>query len=118
MIAPGGHGSALRPLRGRSWHVPLPPQYARRLPTLLARLGDIAPERVRAQPPPGTATERDLIRLLEQTDRLYELVDGTLVEKVLGFPEAGLTCDLIRLLGRFLDQYDLGDLAGADATLR
>jgi Uma2 family endonuclease len=85
---------------------------------LLARLGDIAPERVRAQPPPGTATERDLVRLLEQTDRLYELVDGTLVEKVMGFPEAGLACDIIRLLGRFLDQHDLGDLAGADATLR
>jgi Uma2 family endonuclease len=85
---------------------------------LLDRLGGIAPERVRLQPPPGQATERDLLRLHEHTDRLYELVDGTLVEKVMGYPESSLACELIKLLGNFLDRHDLGKLAGADGTMR
>jgi Uma2 family endonuclease len=85
---------------------------------LLEQLGDISPQRVRLDPAPGKATERDLIRLHERTDRLYELVEGTLVEKVMGYSEGGLAADLIRLLGKFLDQHNLGDLVGADATLR
>src|SRR5262245_27300187 len=85
---------------------------------LLRRLGGISPHRVRLQPPPGTATVRDLIRLNDRKDKLYELVDGTLVEKVMGFGEGGLAADLIRLLGKFLDQNDLGDLVGADAGMR
>jgi Uma2 family endonuclease len=73
---------------------------------------------VRLHPPPGTATERDLIRLNDHSNRLYELVDGVLVEKVMGYPESSLTCELIRLLGNFLAQHDLGILGGADGTLR
>jgi Uma2 family endonuclease len=85
---------------------------------LLDRLGGIAPERVRLQPPPGQATERDLLRLHEHTDRLYELVDGTLVEKVMGYPEARLALRIGRLLGNYVEEHDLGDLAGADGTMR
>src|SRR5437763_10013644 len=85
---------------------------------LLERLGGISPQRVLMRPQPGKATEKDLLRVMKKTDRLFELVDGTLVEKVMGYGEGGLAADLIRLLGRFLDQHDLGDLAGADATMR
>jgi Uma2 family endonuclease len=88
------------------------------LADVLDPLGGIAPQRVLLRPPPGKATEKDLLRVLRKTDRLFELVDGTLVEKVMGYGEGGLAADLIRLLGKFLDQHDLGDLAGADATLR
>src|SRR5438128_763212 len=51
---------------------------------LLARLGDIPARRVRLRPAPGKATEKDLIRIHGREDRLYELVDGALVEKVMG----------------------------------
>jgi Uma2 family endonuclease len=85
---------------------------------LLKQLGGISPRRVRLRPPPGKATEKDLLDLLNRTDRLYELVDGVLVEKVMGYRESSLTCDLIKLIGNFLDQHDLGNLAGADGTMR
>jgi Uma2 family endonuclease len=85
---------------------------------LLQQLGDIAPQRIRLQPPPGKATERDLIALHNRTDRLFELVDGVLVEKIMGFPESTLACDLIKILGIFLDQNDLGFLVGEAGTVR
>src|SRR5581483_9980280 len=50
--------------------------------------------------------------------RIYELVDGVLVEKVMGFPESALACDLIKLLGIFLDASPLGFLAGMDGAVR
>jgi Uma2 family endonuclease len=85
---------------------------------LLKQLGGISPRRVRLRPPPGKATEKDLLNILNHTDRLYELVDGVLVEKVMGYRESSLTCDLIKLLGYFLDEHDLGNVAGADCTMR
>src|SRR5262245_58206432 len=48
---------------------------------LLKRLGSIAPDRVRIQPTPGTATEANVIELHDRWNRLFELVDGVLVEK-------------------------------------
>jgi hypothetical protein len=62
---------------------------------LLARLGDVPPERVRLIPAPGTATERDVIEMEARTNRLFELVDGTLVEKAMGFRESMLAAALI-----------------------
>jgi Uma2 family endonuclease len=85
---------------------------------LIHDLGDIPPERIRMDPLPGQATERDLLRLHGRTNRLYELVDGVLVEKAMGTAEAFLALRLGRLLGAFADEHDLGDVAGADATLR
>jgi Uma2 family endonuclease len=85
---------------------------------LIDQLGGINPQRIRASPPPGTATEKDLIALHDRTDRLYELVDGTLVEKVMGYPEGYLAVELARLLGNFAADRDLGILAGADATMQ
>src|SRR5579871_6802711 len=85
---------------------------------LLEELGGISPRRVLLRPQPGQATEADLLRVLQKTDRLFELVDGTLVEKVMGYGEGGLAADVIRLLGKFLDEHDLGDVAGPDATMR
>jgi Uma2 family endonuclease len=85
---------------------------------LLERLGGISPRRVLLSPQPGKATEADLLRIMQKTDRLFELVDGTLVEKVMGYGEGFLAADIIRLLGRFLDTHDLGDVGGADDTMR
>jgi Uma2 family endonuclease len=85
---------------------------------LLRNLGGISPGRVRLKPTPGKATERDLIRLNDTTDRLYELVDGTLVEKVMGYPESTLALHIGSLIKDFLRVHDLGLLAGADGGMR
>jgi Uma2 family endonuclease len=81
-------------------------------------LGGISPRRIRAHPFPGQATEKDVIRIHDRTDRLFELVDGVLVEKVMSFPESALTCDVIKFLGVFLDQNRLGFLTGPDGAVR
>src|SRR5207248_2456226 len=56
------------------------------LADVLHALGDVPPERIRF--PVGGATEADVIKHLEGADkRIYELIDGVLVEKVMGFWE-------------------------------
>jgi Uma2 family endonuclease len=88
------------------------------LADLLADLGGIGAERIRLRPPPGTATEKDLLRIHREEDRLYELVDGVLVEKIMGLPESKLGLWLAHLMQFYLDENDLGELAGVDGTLR
>lgn len=86
---------------------------------LLHRLGDIPPGRVRLQPPPGTATEADVIALASRPDKiLCELIDGTLVEKVVGFSESQLAIGLAAWLFTFVRDHNLGIVAGADGMLR
>src|SRR5437660_598970 len=85
---------------------------------LQEHLGGIAANRIRIMPTPGKATERDLIRLFKRTDRLFELVDGVLVEKAMGYLESKLACDLICFLGVYLQRHDLGILAGPDGAMR
>jgi Uma2 family endonuclease len=85
---------------------------------LLEQLGGIAPTRLRLRPAPGTATEKDLLAIHRREDRLYELVDGCLVEKVLGFPQSSLHLWLGFLLETFLFQNDLGILGGEAGLLR
>jgi Uma2 family endonuclease len=85
---------------------------------LLEQLGGISPDRVRMDPLPGTATEEDLIRLNSRTDRLYELVDGTLVEKAMGYAEGFLAADLIALLRPMMDKNNLADVGGDGSTMR
>jgi hypothetical protein len=55
---------------------------------LLEQLGGVPAERVLVRPAPGTATEKDVIRLRDRTGRLCELVDGVLVEKTVGLYES------------------------------
>lgn len=85
---------------------------------MLQQLGGISPSRVRINPPPGLATERDVLDILDHEDQLCELVDGTLVEKPMGFLESCLALDINRWLGDFVEEHDLGILSGADGTLR
>src|SRR5689334_10015117 len=54
------------------------------------RFGPIAFERIRQEPAPGTATVADAVRIHDHEARLYELVDGILVEKAVGFWESSL----------------------------
>jgi hypothetical protein len=55
---------------------------------LLTSLGGVPADRVRLHPQPGTASERDVIEIHDRENRLCELVDGTLVEKAMGFDES------------------------------
>jgi Uma2 family endonuclease len=82
---------------------------------LLHRLGDVSPERVLFNPIPGTATEADL---LLPGNRGCELVEGTLVEKPMGFRESLLAAYLIELLGPFIRANNLGIRTGEDGPFR
>lgn len=88
------------------------------LADLVKRLGDVPLERIRASPPPGTATEADLLDARSDRRKLCELVDGVLVEKPMGFYESVLAGVLLQLLRNFLDRHDLGVVSGADGALR
>jgi Uma2 family endonuclease len=85
---------------------------------LLSQLGDIPAYRVRLQPVPGTATESDVVAVHKQESRLCELVDGVLVEKTMGYYESYLAALLIRLIGNFVGEHNLGIIAGADGMMR
>ena len=85
---------------------------------LVRRLGNIPLERICFTPPPGTAGERDLLSALRRSNRLYELVDGTLVEKTMGLSESMIALLISRRIGNFAEEFDLGIPAGADGTIR
>jgi Uma2 family endonuclease len=88
------------------------------LAELIARLGSISLERIPTSPAPGSATEADVLRRPGGEKRLYELVDGVLVEKPMGYFESLAAAVLIQLLRNFLDTVDLGLVLAPDATLR
>ncbi|NUQ62150.1 MAG: Uma2 family endonuclease [Pirellulales bacterium] len=81
-------------------------------------LGGIPLDRIRMVPPPGTATEEDVLAVHARTGRLCELVDGTLVEKVMGYRESRFAVVLGHFLETYLDAQPLGSVAGADGMLR
>jgi Uma2 family endonuclease len=85
---------------------------------LIEYLGHIPPQRIRFHPFPGTATEKDVIEINAHEDRLYELVDGVLVEKAMGFRESFLAVEISHALVSFVKQNDLGIVVGADGTIR
>ncbi len=69
---------------------------------MLHALGDIEACRVRWHPLPGTATIADAIQINEEKSEAFvELVDGVLVEKVMGFPESVLAGYILHLLRCF-----------------
>jgi Uma2 family endonuclease len=85
---------------------------------LLDELGGIDPARVLCQPPPGLATEADLLRKIEAEDQLVELIDGVLVEKPMGHRESRLAIWLAVELGIYLKQHPLGRVSGPDGPFR
>jgi len=87
------------------------------LAELLHRLGDIPPERIQMRPYPGTAKVKDVVRALEAADkRLYELVEGVLVEKAMGLRESVYGNRISHRINLYLDRNDLGFVAGADGA--
>jgi len=85
---------------------------------LIDALG-VPASRILLDPPPGTATEADVTRLVEgEPKRLVELIDGTLVEKAMGNRESELAVVLISVLAPFVYQRKLGKVYGADFMAR
>ncbi len=83
------------------------------------RLGFVPLHRIRMDPPPGTATEADVIRHLDGGNkRMYELVDGTLVEKAVGTLEAILAIAIATRINNYAEAHDLGLISGADGPFR
>jgi Uma2 family endonuclease len=85
---------------------------------LVEHFGAVFLHRIRHDPPPGSATERDVIEIHNREDRLYELVDGVLLEKTVGTYESYLAMLLGQLLGVYVRQNDLGIVLGADGMMR
>ena len=84
----------------------------------LRALGDVPPERIIFDPLPGTATEADLLRLVERDKRLCELIDGTLVEKPVGYYESLVAGLVITYLNQFVLPRNLGAVTGEAGMMR
>ena len=86
---------------------------------LLASLGGISPDRVCWSPRPGTATVRDVVRLRDKTRRIYELVDGTLVEKAMGYGESAVAGRVQKFIDRWNDDNgEPGVVTGEAGTVK
>lgn len=96
----------------------LPPRHFENGAEWLASLGDVPPSRIIFDPWPGTATEADLLFMVDHEKRLCELIDGTLVEKPGGCWEGLIAANIIVLLAAFVNPRKLGAVFGADSTLR
>ncbi|MFN0056033.1 MAG: Uma2 family endonuclease [Planctomycetales bacterium] len=85
---------------------------------LAKRFGAMPCWRLRHQPAPGTATETDLVRLLDRDHVACELVAGILVEKTVGAEESRLAALLCTLLNTFVRPRKLGVVFAPDAPVR
>lgn len=97
---------------------PPPPRQFENGAQWLAALGGVPLSRIIFNPWPGSATEADLLYMVDHENRLCELVDGTLVEKPVGYWEGIIAANLISILAAYVNPRDLGAVSGADSTLR
>jgi Uma2 family endonuclease len=95
-----------------------PPRTTWTVADLYRRFGPIPFGRIRQSPPPGSGTVADVIRLNDHEDRLYELVDGILVEKTVGLEESIVAINIGTCLNNFVMPLGLGVVAGADGTIQ
>jgi Uma2 family endonuclease len=92
---------------------------AETLADLLDRLGNIPLERIRFGSTFGSATEEDVIRLLDGGDKhICELIDGILVEKPMGLKESMIATVVIQHINNYLDEDDIGFAFSPDAPIR
>lgn len=95
-----------------------PPVSFRTVSDLLERLGNIPPERVLLHPPPGLATVEDVVEIRNRERLLCELVDGTLVEKGMGYRQSMLAGALLAILRSFVIPRNLGIVTGESGMMR
>ena len=87
------------------------------LADLWEQLGRVPLERIRIHPPLGMATLEDAIAVDAREELPCELVDGTLVEKAVGWYESLLAAEIIGELRDFVRKHDLGKVLGEAGTL-
>jgi Uma2 family endonuclease len=75
-------------------------------------------DRILVYPPPGTATEEDLLEAESRTGYICELIDGTLVRKTMATRESMLALELGYFLRRYLEENNIGALAGEGGLLK
>jgi Uma2 family endonuclease len=95
-----------------------PPRKVWTVLDLYRKFGPIASERIRLDPPPGCGTVEDVDRLNNHEDRLYELVDGILVEKTVGLEESIVAINIATRLNIFVVPLGLGVVAGEADTIQ
>jgi Uma2 family endonuclease len=95
-----------------------PPRKTWTVADLHRRFGPIPFERIRQKPRPGSGTVDDVIRLNDHEDRLYELVDGILVEKTVGLEESVIAGRVVTMLNVFVEPRGLGLVAGEAGTIQ
>ncbi len=104
-----------------SWELGVSPNNA--LATTLADhlvvLGGISADRILLVPPLGQATLADLVAVNETgCGSLYELVDGTLVEKAMSYESSVVAVAIAFLLNSFVSKHHLGLISGADGFFK
>ena len=80
------------------------------------RLGGVPPHRIRLAPYP--ATEADVEAIHARDRRLFELVDGILVEKAMSYETSCLAVTIASLLRAFVLPRKLGAVAGPNGGMR
>ena len=85
---------------------------------LAERFGEIPLNRIRHDPLPGLATEQHVIEIHAHEKRLYELIEGVLVEKTVGTYECSLAALIVQILGSFVRGKNLGVVLAADGMMR
>ena len=95
-----------------------PPRKVWTVADLHRKFGPIPFDRIRQDPPPGRGTVADVDRLNSREDRLYELVDGILVEKTVGFEESYIGGTFFKFLREFIERHRLGLVVPADGTIQ
>jgi Uma2 family endonuclease len=95
-----------------------PPRKTWTVADLHRRFGPIPFERIRQNPAPGRGTVADVVQINDHEDRLYELVDGILVEKTVGYEESFIAGKILRLVGAFVERRKLGLVTGEGGMLK
>lgn len=84
----------------------------------LKSIGDVSPERVLLDPPPGTVTLEDYVKLDGRVEgRLVELIDNTLVEKPMGRDESAIAIEVAAVVRNFIKERKLGGRLSGEAGM-
>lgn len=95
-----------------------PPLAGRTVADLWSQLDEVPLYRILLDPPPGTATELDQKRLVEDQKVLCELVFRTLVIKPMSLYESVVAVFLAQMMGPYMAQHKPGILSGADGPFK
>jgi Uma2 family endonuclease len=79
--------------------------------------GGIPPERIVLDPPPGTATEAH-VEMLAARGLNYELVEGTLLRKMMGKKDDRWATMIVTFLNVYAMQHRLGVVGSSQALIR